>query len=462
MLSNFLWGRSAGVVAGLAYTFAPYHLLTVYSYEGWGEMLAFVYPPLLLYLLLYAIHHFQFHTTKGRVVFGVTILVWVLFILTHNISSFITSPILVMLALIVSQKTNTSRLYIGTILLLVAMISAFFVIPAITLTPTIKIPALLEKEMALRSQYMFPLIAQLRSSVSVLWTNRITYREFTIGIPLFIASIMGIISLAYQWLIQKRHMHPLFPVLMGVLFVSLFLVDPISDLYYTFRPLQYVLYPYRFLFVATFAGSLVAGYLLRKNFLAGILFIIVAVIFGYPFAHPNMDKFSFPRTYFSRPQMLGFAVPTLKTMGIAEFLPLSADINFLVREEQKFLNQGIVPEKIILPPDSGSILRSSVKQESLQLTIVANHPLVLTVSTLYYPNWTASIDQKRVPVSPDAFGRITLHVPTGTHDILLRFGYSAMEKLGWCISIVGIILFLLFLLFPRIIHKTIPKGIKTT
>ena len=160
--------------------------------------------------------------------------------------------------------------------------------------------------------------------------------------------------------------------------------------------------------------------------------------------------------------MLGFAVPTLKTMGIAEFLPLSADINFLVREEQKFLNQGIVPEKIILPPDSGSILRSSVKQESLQLTIVANHPLVLTVSTLYYPNWNASLDGKSIPVTHDTFGRITLNVPLGSHNILLRFGYSAMEKLGLSISVVGIILFLLFLLFPRIIHKTIPKGIKTT
>src|SRR3989344_4958233 len=45
-----LWGKRAGLAAATVYSYAPYRLLTIYLYEGWGEMTAFVYPPLILYL----------------------------------------------------------------------------------------------------------------------------------------------------------------------------------------------------------------------------------------------------------------------------------------------------------------------------------------------------------------------------------------------------------------------------
>ncbi|MBU1327127.1 hypothetical protein KKB64_04655 [Patescibacteria group bacterium] len=457
-LAALLWGRWAGVVAGLVYTFAPYHLFTVYSYEAWGEMLAFVFPPLLLFLLFSASRTKPSHKIAIHAWFTTTIIAWVLFILTHNISSFITSPVIVLFGLIACKNDKIKLLYLVKIILLVILISCFFTLPAFTLTDTIKIPALLTKEIALRKIYMIPVMEQIKTSWSVIMGQDIIYKEFTVGIPIVGALFAGLFSLVFSR--TRKQMNPFVLSVLGILMLSLFFVDPLSDVFYAFRPLQYVLYPYRFLFLATFAGSLIAGCLLRKHLLVGIFFVIVTVMAGYPFAHPYMDIFLFPRSFFSQPQMLGFAVPTLKTMGIAEFLPATADINFLVNEEQRYLTQGTLPEKFILPPDSGSVVRSSVKQESLSATIQAGRNLRLTVSTLYYPNWTASIDGKHVPISHDTFGRITLDVPAGTHDIRLRFGYSTIEKLGWSISAAGIVLFLLFLTYPRIIHEAIVKCIR--
>src|SRR3990172_4862649 len=52
LLVQTLWGKRASVVASIAYAAAPYHLLSVYIYEGWGEATAFIFPPLILYLTL--------------------------------------------------------------------------------------------------------------------------------------------------------------------------------------------------------------------------------------------------------------------------------------------------------------------------------------------------------------------------------------------------------------------------
>ena len=41
-------GRSAGLIAGLVYTYAPYHLLNLYVRADLAESMAFVWLPLCL------------------------------------------------------------------------------------------------------------------------------------------------------------------------------------------------------------------------------------------------------------------------------------------------------------------------------------------------------------------------------------------------------------------------------
>lgn len=451
LLVSLLWGTWAGVLAATTYMFAPYHLHTLYSYEAWGEMLAFTYPPLLLYLLISLFRIPADNRVRRKLYFASIVIIWVLFILTHNISTYITSPIIGVLALIYAKHTRNTYVTLGKIAGLVALISCFFTLPAITQTNTIKISILMVKEFEMRRSYMIPLIDQIRTNWAALTGPPVIYQAFTIGIPILITLFAGICFIIANRIMHIRHKHvaviPLFVyALFGILILSLMFVDPVSYTLYIFKPLRYVLYPYRFLFLATFTGSILTGYLYRKSIPTGICIVILTVLFGYPFAHPGIDVFSFPPSFFQQPQMLGYAIPTLKTMGIAEFLPQTASIDFLVSEEKAYREYGVLPQKFIIPNGSGTIISQSVKPESLSVRINANSEAPLTVSTLYYPNWRATLDGKHIPVSHDREGRITLTVPRGIHSIQLTFGYSTIELVGICFSLLGIVLFAVSLL----------------
>jgi hypothetical protein len=223
---------------------------------------------------------------------------------------------------------------------------------------------------------------------------------------------------------------------------ALFLVDPLSNFLYVFKPIQYVLYPYRFLFVVTFAGSLVAGYLARKNFLFSVLIITSSVIFGLPFTKPYIEIFPFPQTFFDQPQMLGYAIPTKKTMGTAEFLPKSADITFLVNEEKKYMESGVLPQPVIIPAADGTVTSVTKKQQSLMTNVSIKNPTSITISTFFYPGWHATINAKPLTIYADSVGRITAPIPPGNHKIAFSFGRSPVENVGIIISILGIVFFL--------------------
>ncbi len=439
LLVSRLWGRWAGVVAAIVYTFAPYHLITVYSYEGWGEMLAFVFAPLILRLLYETLHTPVTNRRIRNIWYAATVFGWVLFILTHNISSFIMSPVILLIAFLLSKRDSDAFWMLVRIAVSVVMTSGFFLLPAVTLTGTIKIPALLTKEIALRRDYMIPLVQEIRTSYTVLFGAHIGYKEFTAGVP--IIGVFGVSAIMLLLSKTKKTVRQIGWAIWAILGLSLFFVDPLSDIFYAFRPLQYVLYPYRFLFLATFSGSLLTGFLFRKSIIAGVCIIALAVIFGYPFTHPYLEIFPFPALYFSRPQMLGYAVPTLKTMGTAEFLPKTADIGFLVNEEHAYLTNGVLPKKFIVPEGAGTIVAQSIKQESLSATIQANRNLPLTISTLYYPSWRATLDGNSLPVGHDRYGRIVLSIPNGLHSVHLNFSYTTIEVVGMVMSLCGTGLF---------------------
>src|SRR3990170_1161394 len=115
LLAEKLRGKTAGIIAAVVYTYAPYHLLTIYLYEGWGEMTAFVYPPLILYM-----------------------------------NSFISASI----------------------------ISSFFTLPAIFLNNLTAYPSLISKEMGMRGSYYKSLEIQLMTSLETIKTGIAKYYDF--------------------------------------------------------------------------------------------------------------------------------------------------------------------------------------------------------------------------------------------------------------------------------------------
>jgi hypothetical protein len=66
---------------------------------------------------------------------------------------------------------------------------------------------------------------------------------------------------------------------------------------------------------------------------------------------------------------------------------------------------------------------------------------ILRIYTFYFPGWKAYVDDKEVEISvagPEGF--ITLVVPKGDHDVLVRFEDTLLRVVGWIISAIGVLM----------------------
>jgi hypothetical protein len=76
-------------------------------------------------------------------------------------------------------------------------------------------------------------------------------------------------------------------------------------------------------------------------------------------------------------------------------------------------------------------------------TIEANRPLTVTYRHFYFPGWQATLDGRRVDVTPSQrHGLITLPVPAGRHELRIFLGTTGARQAGWAITGLGAILWL--------------------
>jgi len=113
----------------------------------------------------------------------------------------------------------------------------------------------------------------------------------------------------------------------------------------------------------------------------------------------------------------------------------------------------------MIPPPMETLVRSyrddgpvdkvnrATVPEGAQVTIVEHKPdynlfrvatprsFILRLYTFYFPGWRAYVDGESVEIDiarPEGF--ITVQVPEGTHDVLVRFEDTMPRKLGWAVS----------------------------
>ncbi len=74
----------------------------------------------------------------------------------------------------------------------------------------------------------------------------------------------------------------------------------------------------------------------------------------------------------------------------------------------------------------------------------------MTVSVTYSPRWKATLDGKLIPVGQKE-NLITLDLPAGDHEVKLVYGLTKYGIAGYIISLLGLLIFILFLIFYDII-----------
>ena len=76
-----------------------------------------------------------------------------------------------------------------------------------------------------------------------------------------------------------------------------------------------------------------------------------------------------------------------------------------------------------------------MRSDSWQLALEASAPSTLTLYLLYYPRWQGTIDGQPVALRPQpATGYVQFDMPAGSHDVVLRYGSTAVERAGVLVS----------------------------
>ena len=454
-LTNSFWG---GITSAIVYAHAPYHLQMSYLYGAWGEELAFVFPPLILYLIIYLAQK-----NKNRpltiLCYVALIFSWVLFALAHNLSAVMLSPMLLFLGFIALDFKWKKFLILLNAFFLVILLSAFFWLPGLKLVNEVKYPELLLSEGMMRGAFFKSLSFQLETAVKVIREGITHYLDFTVGLPIMLGGGIALITLIASFL--SRHtkeeklskgvaFYWIFGLLM-FLIVCLFLVNNASSKVWQlplvlWMPPSYILYPFRFLIAASFVGALLVGILVRKSFILALIFVILAIIQGRPYTNPYTDTFPFPDSYFWQKQTV-FAAPfTRKNLIIIEHLPKQANLTFLKQEEDKYYQEyyaGKANEKrdeAFISSGEGTLSDIQSFSERMNLKLEAKREVTLTINRFYFPNWQAYLDGKFVPIHADSSGRMTVTVTGGIHYFSLVFGLAPIEKISHIITFIGLIL----------------------
>lgn len=218
--------------------------------------------------------------------------------------------------------------------------------------------------------------------------------------------------------------------------VIVFMTTQYSDiLYQKIHILGNIQFPWRMSSALIFIPPIIITYImqkLNKNFLV-ILLIALVCFLRYP-------------------QLYGKNY-TLYPLNSYTFTPLnlhSNNMNTIWTGETEFYP--IKKDKIEIIEGDGKILEKTVKNSSRHYVLDAKTELKVADYTFYFPGWHVYVDGAESPIQfqdPNYRGVITYAVPSGKHDVLVRFEDTKVRLLGKAVSAVFIVLLGVLFIFRK-------------
>lgn len=420
------WGRAAGIVAAIFYTFAPYRFVDLYVRGAIGEHMAFIFPPLICYGLL--------RLSQEKKASGVS-WVWILFgtallILSHNALSLMFLPLVALYALYLMVYTVKNK----TVFAAIATIS---IVWGFALSAFFWIPALLEGKYTLRDIVtrgdVMDRFVQWKSFFDLGW-NYGGGNEFSKYVGT--AQLLGL--LVVLWGMRKIKGVPrIFVVgVILVLMTSLFLMTSgASGIWQVVTLLQKFQFPWRLLSVVVFLFSIIGAFGVNqlkdraRRWVAGLLCAVAIVSTAFMWQARQYKVF--PQSYFTSVYH--------GTTDTGESSPIWS-IRFMEHEPKETMS-------VISGEASITQIARSTNKHAYSLSVKSSEARIVE-NTLYFPGWNVYIDGKVVDLQfqdPEFRGLMTFMVPKGDHVVRVEFGDTNLRKFANILSIIGLVAFIVFL-----------------
>ena len=452
ILARELFGPGAGLVAAVAYVFAPFQAYDVFNRGSLSESFAWAFPP----LILWAVHRWSVRGERRFLPLAALGLAG--FILTHNLFAFLFAPLLAGWVLVEGYLARDWRTIGRGVLagLLGLGLCSFFWLPGLAERGWVQTDRLLGTWVFdYRNNFLDlgQLLAPPRTTDPTLIND---WPPKALGL---LPAIIALVPLA-RWRRLNRQARWRVALLLGSTVVFACLTLPYSRPVWDHVPLlPYVQFPWRFLGPAAFCAAMLAGIAAsnpksqipnpKTRILQAAILIPVLVLGNLGWFYPCHSA---PPKDTSIAGMIAWehATDTLGMTAKGEYLPIW--VHRMPKDPELEASYATGDSVVRLPSESLPQGARVIDAEygPVDATIVVESPVPFEARYLafYYPGWRVTVDGEPVPVAPsDPEGLISFDVPAGEHTIRVRFGETPLRMAADAVSVLSLVALLVLTLY---------------
>jgi hypothetical protein len=457
--------RPAGLLASLAYTYAPFHLVNVYVRgDSLGEFWAFAFYPLIVLALQRLCAR---PTLTNAAWLG---LAYAGLVLSHNLSVLIFTPFALLYALVLPLTSPsptlprvrgregvraTLRIYplVAVGLALGVALSAFYWLPALAEQEAVQLARNLTGYFDYRGHFRDEDLVQLSLAFNYDVTGR--GAAFAMGLVQAGLTALGGLALLARW--ARRHRVEPEPALalLTALGATWFITSSSAPAWSRLPLLAFVQFPWRFLSVQAFGASLLAGALADcgleerhseirnpKSEMGRWLVALAAGGLSLWAAMARLPTDFLPITDADvtpdRLALYEWFTGNIGSTVRAEYLPAGVPIRPYA--SANFLSGGAkAPPNVTAGQASAAWVQRGPAGELWQIEVVSAQA-DLVFHTLWFPGWQATVDGQPVRLTAvPGSGLIGLTLPAGRHAVRLTFGRTPVRLAGEVISLLAVL-----------------------
>jgi hypothetical protein len=474
LLIRELTGRSwAALVAAAAFLYAPYVLRNAFergSPEAFGT---FLYP-----WVLWGLLHLAKRPTAGRFLLAAGL--WAVCIASHVLAPLMLAPLALMLATFLAWRYRTATPLLA--LLAGGLMTAFIWLPMAAEQRWVHVDRDFQAAFASPASNPLPLDRLLAapSLYDVARDNNSTGDR--VGLWQVLCLVIGVPTAIYAWRRGRRGLAlaATLTTVAGLLLFWMFtsssdplwrLLDPILQrLQYRSR-----LMGIQALVVAILTGICFALVPRRWERPIGLALIALLIASALPSLYVELQHRYAPfddRVTLQQVRRAEVGSGGTAFTSFSEFMPRwrISPPGQAVAEQPGSWGTGAVPamfdpqdEPLADPPAGVEITSARVGPDAWDLAVQTSQPTTLTLHLLYYPRWEAFVDGAAAPLSPEpGSGYAQLGVPSGAHQITLRYGTTRAELLGWAIALLTLLAVVGLAFYERFRRVTSPRTALTS
>lgn len=330
-----IFDRFSAIAGSVIITYAPYHLFDLYKRGSVGELFAFVWVALVLWMI----------ETKNLLLisFGIFLLA-----ISHNTMFLFFAPLLFAYSLI--RKTISFKKTLIAFILGILM-SSFFTIPAIY-------------------ELQFTNFASTKIS---------NISQYFVSFGLIGLSTFFILALSLFVFLRDKKKNPLFAIFFLVSILSIFLSLSFSESIWRFLPSNLIQFPFRLLSYLIFGVGFLAAFTINKlnkaRIVISIVVIALLIFSAYEYIIPTKRVFRDESFYFTNE-----ATTTVQDEYMPKWVEQKPTEHFKAKVE-------IIKGK-------GRVENISYNSKKISFDYASDSPSVIRVNTIYYPGWKAYVNGK--------------------------------------------------------------------